>query len=382
MNLAPATLLDSRLTRLRASFEPAGCDALVVTHPPNIFYLTNFTGSAGVAVVTQVSLHLILDFRYLTLAEDLLASGSGPSGARLERVTSGYDQATATTVAATGVRRVGIESAHLTVSRYAWLNARFAGGATLVPACGLVERLRECKDAHEISVMRRAARLLSDIAVVAIDNVKAGDRERDIAACIDSSMRRAGFQRPAFDTIVGSGPNGALPHAAAGDRVTGRGDLVVLDFGGVCDGYCADLSRTVSLGAAGAEARRVHGAVRAAQAAAIATVRPGVAASEIDRAARQVLEAEGLGDAFGHGTGHGLGIEVHEDPRIAPARDDEAGSPGRASGATVVRAGMVFTIEPGAYIPGWGGVRIEDDVLVTDAGCEILTRVPAGLVER
>jgi len=190
-----------------------------------------------------------------------------------------------------------------------------------------------------------------------------------VAAAIDSAMRTAGFQRPAFDTIVASGPNGALPHARPTDRTLLAGEGVVLDFGGVYDGYCVDLTRTLQLGRVSARFRRMFDAVRDAQAAGIAAVRPGARAIDIDGAARAVLDARGLGEAFGHGTGHGLGLEVHEEPRLsklAPAEE-------------VVSAGMVFTIEPGAYVAGVGGVRIEDDVLVVSGGCELLTDVPVQL---
>ena len=162
-----------------------------------------------------------------------------------------------------------------------------------------------------------------------------------------------------------------MPHYRAGDRLLERGDLVVLDFGGVLDGYCSDLTRTVAL-APSAEARRVHQAVRDAQQAAIDAVKPGIATTDVDRAARRVLESQGLGEAFGHGTGHGLGLDVHEDPRVTRPRADMAPVP--------LEPGMVFTIEPGAYLPGWGGVRIEDDVLVTDHGCEVLTSVSYALI--
>jgi Xaa-Pro aminopeptidase len=196
--------------------------------------------------------------------------------------------------------------------------------------------------------------------------VRAGRTERRIAADIESAMREAGFSRPAFETIVASGPNSVLPHARPTDRAVEEGDPTVLDFGGVYDGYCVDLTRTVQLGAPSAALRGLYAAVAEAQLAAIAAVRPGVASSAVDGAARSVLEGHGLGDAFGHGTGHGLGLEVHEEPRIArpsPRLPDH-----------VLEPGMVLTIEPGAYVPGVGGVRMEDDVLVTDTGCEVLTR--------
>ena len=192
-----------------------------------------------------------------------------------------------------------------------------------------------------------------------------------MAGDIDAAIRAAGFERPAFETIVASGPNSARPHARPGDRTLEAGDGVVLDFGGVYDGYCVDLTRTVHLGVPAPALRRIAAAVREAHSAALAAVRPGVRPSQIDAAARDVLVRHGLGDAFGHGTGHGLGLEVHEEPRI--------GKPGTLPGAhpeTPVESGMVFTIEPGAYVEGLGGVRIEDDVLVVDGGCEILTDVP------
>jgi Xaa-Pro aminopeptidase len=190
-------------------------------------------------------------------------------------------------------------------------------------------------------------------------------------------MRSSGFSKPAFDTIIGSGPNGALPHATAGERLIAPGDLVVVDFGGVMDGYCVDLTRTFAVGPPSAEARRVHAAVLEAQRAAVAAVRPGVLAGDVDRAARSVLERAGLGEAFGHGTGHGLGIEVHEGPRVSRARPAGLGGD---SAADRLEPGMVFTVEPGAYLPGWGGVRIEDDVLVTADGCEELTEATRDLL--
>ena len=199
-------------------------------------------------------------------------------------------------------------------------------------------------------------------------SVREGRSERSIAGDIEAAIRAAGFERPAFDTIVASGANSARPHARPGDRTVVAGDGVVLDFGGVYDGYCVDLTRTLHLGVRNRRWLGSAAAVRQAHAAAIAAVRPGARPSEIDAAARSVLAAHGLAEAFGHGTGHGLGLEVHEDPRISRLPS--------ALPDTPVAAGMVFTIEPGAYVEGLGGVRIEDDVLVVDDGCEVLTDVP------
>jgi Xaa-Pro aminopeptidase len=198
-----------------------------------------------------------------------------------------------------------------------------------------------------------------------------------VAHAIDARLIEAGFTKPAFDTIVASGPNAALPHARPGERTLTEGDLVVLDFGGIYDSYCVDLTRTVSVGPASGRTREVYDAVREAHDRAIAAVAPGRSRFDIDAAARDTLGKHGLAEAFGHGTGHGLGIEVHEDPRISRRRPDlDVNIVDEA-----VAAGMVFTIEPGAYLPGWGGVRIEDDVLVTEQGVEVLTDVTTDLIE-
>jgi Xaa-Pro aminopeptidase len=245
---------------------------------------------------------------------------------------------------------------------------------TLVPTEGVVEAARVRKDAYELGVLREAGRRLSQVASEVHADVRKGRTEVEIALDIDWRIRRAGFEKTAFDTIVAAGPNAALPHAHPGERKLDEGDLVVLDFGGVWDSYCVDLTRTVSVGPASPRAKAVHAAVLKAHDRAVAVVRPGVSCFAIDGAARGSLTEDGMADAFGHGTGHGLGIEVHEDPRVGRRRS--AADPEEA-----VRVDMVFTIEPGAYFPGWGGVRIEDDVLVTEAGVEMLTHVTTDLLE-
>jgi Xaa-Pro aminopeptidase len=241
-----------------------------------------------------------------------------------------------------------------------------------------VERLRAVKDEYELTVLREAAGRLSEVAeTVLAKDVRKGRTERDVAFSIDCRIRDAGFARTAFETIVAAGPNSALPHARPGERRLTEGDLVVLDFGGVYDSYCVDLTRTVSVGPAGGRSREVYGAVLEAHDRAIAAVAPDRSRFEIDAAARETLARRGLGEAFGHGTGHGLGIEVHEDPRISrrrPELDDNVTD-------EFLAAAMVFTIEPGVYLPGWGGVRIEDDVVVTMDGVEVLTKVTTELME-
>jgi Xaa-Pro aminopeptidase len=368
-------LLRARQAHVRGSFDALAIDALVVTTPSNIRYLANHTGSAGILVLTPDVSHLLVDFRYQTALEALVASPAAPPDLRMVPVPASYDEALLECLVALGITRVGFESAHVTVGRYDWLVARARtreSGVTFHATSRLVEAARLVKDAFETSVLREAAHRLDTVVESALMAVRAGVKERVVAGEIEAALRRAGYERLAFETIVASGPNGALPHHRAGSRTLTAGDLVVLDFGGVLDGYCCDLTRTVSIGQPSGQARRVYDAVLAAQQAAVDAVRPGLDASAVDAAARAVLESRGLGQAFGHGTGHGLGLDIHEEPRIGRARPDAA--------PTALEPGMVFTIEPGAYLPGWGGVRIEDDVLVTATGCEVLTRPPRALL--
>lgn len=364
-----------RLHDVRDRLRLAGLDALLVTHPPNLRYLTGLAASAGFVVVTEDSCILAVDFRYVTAASALLAD-RGDAAITLEVTDRSYDECAVAVLARAQPRRIGIEAAHMPVIRFNHLSSALAAvsapidtsqpAVVLVPTEQMVERGRTVKDREEVAVLREAGARLSGVARRVPALAKPGLTEAHVAADIDSLMRRAGFEAPAFQTIVASGPNSALPHARPGSRILQEGDAVVLDFGGVFDGYCVDLTRTLLLGAVTPELRRIFDAVAEAQAAAIAAVRPRVLPSAIDQAARDVLERHGLGKAFGHGTGHGIGLEVHEDPRIARPTAGRPESP--------VEAGMVFTIEPGAYVPGLGGVRIEDDVLVVEGGCEVLTR--------
>ncbi|MCU1385220.1 MAG: hypothetical protein JWL71_3917 [Acidobacteria bacterium] len=379
MSHAPSPALNARHQAVRRTLASRGLDALIVTSLPNILYLTNFSGSAAIVVLTADRLYFLTDFRYLTVLHEAQGTASACPGLELITVEGSYDATLAGVLARQPWGRIGFEAAHLTVDRYHWLTATIdadgPAGAELIATERCVERARVRKDSYEIATLREAARRLSAVAAAAPGEVRRGLTERDVALAIDRRVRLAGFERPAFDTIVASGPNAALPHARPGERTITEGDLVVLDFGGVYDSYCVDLTRTVSVGAADTRARDVYAAVREARDQAIAVVAPGRSRFDIDAAARDALGRHGLAEAFGHGTGHGLGIEVHEDPRISRKRpdvdtEDEA-----------VAAGMIFTIEPGAYLPGWGGVRIEDDVLVTETGVEVLTDVTTELVE-
>jgi Xaa-Pro aminopeptidase len=393
MKLAPSAFLARRQDRVRERLDELTLDALIVTNTPNVFYLSNHAGTAGILVLTRDAAHLLVDFRYVHSARAAQESAHGCPGLEIREVPASYDEALVACLGDLGVVRVGFEAAHLTVSRFDWLRETFVArqlAIELRPTERLVEGARIIKDEYELGIIRDAAGRLTQVAHAGFAAVKVGETERRVAAAIEMALRLAGFDRIAFDTIVASGEHSAEPHYRAGDRRLVSGDLVVLDFGGVLDGYCCDLTRTVSVGPPVPEATRVYEAVLAAQHAAIEAVRPGIPGSDVDTAARDVLESRGLGSAFGHGTGHGLGIEVHEDPRLARRRPDPSTSPfdgaqGRLrAGASVesarLEAGMVVTVEPGAYLPGFGGVRIEDDVLVTAAGCELLTSVTRELL--
>jgi Xaa-Pro aminopeptidase len=384
MSHAPSAAIEQRHRTVRDALAAQSLDAAVLTSLPNILYLTNFTGSAAVAVVTADRLYFLTDFRYYTAITDSHGTAHQCPNLELVKIEGSYDATLAELLASLSpspasrtAMRIGFEAAHLTVSRHAWLVdalGRHESAHQLVSTEGIVERARVRKDDYEIATLREAARRLSRVAEQVIAEVRTGRSEAELAMAIDQRIRLAGFAKPAFDTIVAAGPNAALPHARPGERRLTEGDLVVLDFGGVYDSYCVDLTRTVSVGRAGARARDVYAAVLEAHDRAIAAVAPGRSRFEIDAAARDTLAGHGLGEAFGHGTGHGLGIEVHEDPRISRRRPDDTQE-------APVDPRMVFTIEPGAYLPGWGGVRIEDDVLVTDAGVEVLTDVTTDLIE-
>jgi Xaa-Pro aminopeptidase len=373
---APSHVLSRRHTAIRQTLATRGLDALIVTSLPNIVYLTNFSASAAIAVIGADDLRFITDFRYVAALDATRGTAAECPGTELVRVDASYDETLASVLAALPRARIGFEAAHLTVARHQWLESKLedqgTDAASLVATDGIVEGLRLRKDSYEVDTLREAARRLSAVArgVLTGGELRRGRTEREVALAIDWRIRGAGFERSAFDTIVASGPNAALPHARPGERTLTESDLVVLDFGGVYDSYCVDLTRTVSIGRPSERAREIHAAVLAAHDRAIANTRPGVSAYEIDAAARGVLEARGLGEAFGHGTGHGLGIEVHEEPRISRRRPNDGNAP--------VEAGMVFTIEPGAYVEGVGGVRIEDDVLVTEQGSDLLTDTPRG----
>lgn len=370
----------ARLRQLTDALRQQSMPALLVTHLPDVRYLTGFTGSNAALVVlagAKASARLFTDGRYTAQARHEV------QGAAV-RIAPKSALAEACAYAAQRAGACGFDRTHTTVASLAAMRsaAREAGtgGGFFKPVDGAVGALREVKDASEIDRMRRAAALTCSLYEGLLGWMEAGMRERDVAAELEHRARLAGAEGMSFETIVASGERGSQPHARATDAVIQRGELLTLDFGIVLDGYCSDMTRTVAFGFEGGpvprrlrerwvEQRAIFDAVLAAQEAAVAAVRPGVKCGAVDAAARSLLSAAGWGRYFTHSTGHGIGLEIHEAPRVAK------------DGKHELRPGEVITIEPGVYVPGRCGVRIEDAVLVTADGVEVLTPVHKGWLE-
>jgi Xaa-Pro aminopeptidase len=353
-----------RLRRIVQRVREAGASSLLVTHAPNILYLSGFSGDSGALLIEGSKATLFTDGRFRTQAREEVRVAA-------VRIVGGAPSAAA--AAAIGKKGrpqiCAFEHDRLTVAQLVAIRKVSGRAVRWLGLGGAVEGLRVEKDSGEIKLMRAAAELASRVVADVIAMLRPGMRECDIAAEIDYRLRRGGASGTSFETIVASGPRAALPHARPTERPLGRNELVVLDLGAILRGYSSDLTRTAYLGRAPKEIRRWYGAVVEAQAAALKVVRAGVSAGEVDAAARGVLERAGLGRYFVHSTGHGLGIEVHEAPRLAKGQK------------AVLAAGTVVTIEPGVYIPGKGGIRVEDDVLVLKGGSEVLTTASRELLE-
>ena len=354
-----------RARRLRSSLPAAGVDALLVTHLPNVRYLTGFTGSAAMLLVTGEELVFTTDGRYRTqVGEQLDAAGV------VATVEIGATQAAQRDAIGTALgpgARLGLEAHAVSWAQQREL-AEVMVGRELVPTDGLVEQLRRVKEPGEVARIRAACAIADDALAGILPSLADGISERDFALTLEVEMRRRGASGNSFDPIVASGPNAAKPHARPTGRNVERGELVVIDFGCVVDGYCSDMTRTVSVGDPGDDARRLWDVVRESQIAGRDAVRAGVGCADVDRACRDVIAAAGWADAFVHGTGHGVGLEIHEAPRVAATARD------------TLEPGWVVTVEPGVYLPGVGGVRIEDTVVVTPDGAEPLTEFPKDLV--
>ncbi|NMB13471.1 MAG: aminopeptidase P family protein [Firmicutes bacterium] len=350
-----------RLAKLREKLREKELDTLLVTGEQNRRYLSGFTGSAGALVITADAAVLITDFRYIEQA-----TGQAPHF-QIRRHDD-FLQTLEEVLNEHSCQRVGFESDIVTYAQYTKWRERL-GQIEWVAAPGLVEELRMIKTDDELDQMEKAA-AIADIAwEELLPQMKPGVTERDLALELEFLMRRKGADGLAFDIILAAGPNGALPHAVPGDRPLQTGDLVVMDFGARYGGYCSDMTRTVVIGEACQHTRTLYSIVLEAQLAAVAAVKPGKTGIEVDNVARELIIQAGYGEQFGHGLGHGVGLAVHEEPRLSP------------KGETVLQPGMAVTVEPGIYVPGFGGVRIEDLVVVTETGCRILTNSTKEMLE-
>jgi Xaa-Pro aminopeptidase len=351
-----------RQKNLRKALDRQKVDALVVTHLPNVRYLCGFTGSAGVLLAATRPV-FFTDGRYAEQASVQVA------GARVSIAKGNGLQAVAATCLKLGLKRIAIESEHLTVAQLMAFEQALGKGVKLIRMAGAVEALRVLKDADEVELLRSAVELSSRLFRPLLGSLRTGVAESAAAAKLEYMTRRAGAEGMSFETIIASAERSALPHGVASAAKLPASGFVVLDYGVVLDGYCSDMTRTIHMGKASDEARGLYSAVLEAQLAAISVVRAGITAAEVDRAARQELKRAKLDRFFTHSTGHGVGLEIHELPRLAAGND------------AILQAGMVITIEPGVYLPEKCGVRIEDMLLVTERGYEVLTPVSKVLME-
>ena len=366
LDTLPALDVAGRVDRLRECFPDKGIDALFVTRLVNVRYLTGFTGSAALLLVGPDEILFVSDGRYRDQAADQLGAAGVP--ARIEISGSEQKRIVREATEAAGYRRIGLEAHGVTWAQQRSFASEWFPTAELVPTEGLVEGLRRVKDPGEVARIRAACGIADEAFANVRSRLAGRPTEIDFALDLEFEMRRLGAAAMSFEPIVAAGPNGAKPHARPSDRRIEPGELLVLDFGCIVDGYCSDMTRTVSVGDPGADARRMYDVVLESQRAGREAVREGVDCAAVDKACRDVIAEAGWADAFLHGTGHGVGLEIHEDPRVA------------ATGRGSLASGYVVTVEPGVYLNGIGGVRIEDTVVVTPDGCEILTSSPKELV--
>ncbi|MBM7555213.1 M24 family metallopeptidase [Halanaerobacter jeridensis] len=353
--------MKERIKKLRSKLDEEEVNALLINNPQNRQYLTAFTGTAGVVLISDNSAKLITDFRYTEQAEDeatdfeIVEQGDN----KLETINRLLQEE--------GIEKLGIEAQGISYRKY--LQYQKELDVELVATTDVVKSLRKVKDKSEIDKISQAVEI-SDYAFEQIqEQLQVGAIEREIALELEFAQKKQGATKNAFDFIVASGTRGAMPHGVASDKEIEAGDLVTMDFGCVYQGYHSDMTRTVMVGEEPtAKQEKIYNLVLEAQQAAIAAIEPGETGAEVDKVARDIIAEAGYGANFGHGLGHSVGLEIHENPRLS-RKDD-----------TVLEAGMVVTVEPGVYIPDWGGVRIEDIVVVTDDGCEILTDSPKELL--
>lgn len=352
---------ERRLQEVRRHLESSRLDALLISHMPHVRYLTGFTGSNGLAVISHRRQYFLTDNRYRDQVK------AEVSGFRTIVAPAGLFEAVRKHGILRTAKRVGFEAPYVSMALFTNLKTLFPR-RTFVPTSSLVERMCAVKDAHEIELMRSAAAMTDRIFLRVLNVIKPGVTEAEVAAEISYWNRRYGSEGDAFEPIVASGPRGALPHARPSKKKIRKGELVTLDLGSRVRGYHSDLTRTIAVGKPSAKAMTVYRVVLEAQLKAIEAAQAGVPARKLDTVARSHIRRQGFGRYFSHSLGHGLGIEVHETLRLS------------ALSKEILEVGNVVTIEPGIYLPGFGGVRIEDDVVIREKGCEVLNQAPKELI--
>ena len=357
----------NRLGRLRHEMGAAEVPALMVTGRTNVRYLTGFTGSAGLLLVFEHEAFLVTDGRYATQsAEQLAASGAPATPEIVAAATQG--EVVGALIARHRPRRLGLEAAQISWALQRAVAEEWAPRVELVPTAGLVEALRRFKDPGEVDRIAAAADVADGALAAVRPLISEGCSEAEFGLALDTEMRRRGAQGPSFETICAAGPNAAKPHHRPSNRIIQPGEPVVVDFGAIVDGYCSDMTRTIWVRElVDPQLRRAVEVVHASQAAGVAAVRAGVSCQAVDEACRDIIAAAGWGEHFVHGTGHGVGLDIHEAPAVSATSPD------------TLAAGHVVTVEPGVYLPGLGGVRIEDTVVVTGRGSRTLTTTPKEL---
>lgn len=350
-----------KLAKLRNSLEANTLDAILITSSINRRYVTGFTGTAGVALVSLKEAKLITDFRYTEQAAEQAREFD------IIQHKQGLETEISKQIKSQGIKRLGFERDFVTYSQFENYKQQF--DVTLVPVSGLVEEIRLIKTDEELKIMKKAAKIADDAFEHILKFIKPGVKEIDISNELEFFMRRKGATSSSFDTIVASGLRSALPHGVASDKKIQSGELITLDYGALYEGYCSDITRTVAVGEISSTLRNIYDIVLEANLRGVNGIKPGMTGKEADALTRDYINEKGFGDNFGHSTGHGLGLEVHEGPGLSTRSDK------------VLEKGMVVTVEPGIYVNGTGGCRIEDDIVITESGNERLTFAPKELIQ-
>lgn len=350
----------TRIEKIKQILDELSLDAFYITHIPNIRYITGFSGSSAFVIITKNNNYFLTDFRYKEQsAEQVKGFEIVVNYQASEEIKKIF--------AAEGFKRVGFESTHMTVNGLSALN-KANPGVEFVPVAERIEKLTMIKAPEEVELIKKAIEVTDKTFSKLLEIIKPGMKEKDVSAEISYWHKKFGADKDAFDPIVASGWRGCLPHGVASSKIIESGEMVTLDFGCIYNGFCSDLTRTISVGEPSEEMKKIYNIVYDAQQKAINSAKAGMTTKNLDSIARDYIAENGYGDKFGHGLGHGLGIEVHEMPGVSQRTDIS------------LPAGVVVTIEPGIYVEKLGGVRIEDDILITDGGCEVLNKSPKELI--